>query len=108
MRNAFVREFNRENSPYRNILASTVLLARDDLSINEFNEDTISFLLADLSSRKYIDALMGHLLGSTATEAFVIDRLLPLLPNAEEPLRRNLVKVLRQAGERHGRRYVAT
>lgn len=107
-RDAFVREFNRQNSPYRSILASKILLARHDLSIDQFSENAISFLLADLSTRKDIDAFEEHLLGSTVTETFVIERLLPLLPNTEEPLRSNLVKVLRQAGRRHGRRYVAT
>ncbi|MBU1397799.1 MAG: hypothetical protein KKH85_02715, partial [Proteobacteria bacterium] len=86
----------------------TILLARSDLSVNQLSEDAISFLLADFSNRKFPGDFEGHLLENTATEAFVIERLLPLLSNAEEPLRNNLAKVLQRVGKRHGRRYVAT
>ncbi len=108
VRDAFVNEFNKQDSPYREVLARTILLARSDLSVNQLSEDAISFLLADLSSRKIPGDFEGHLLENAATEAFVIERLLPLLSNAEEPLRNNLAKVLQQVGKRHGRRYVAT
>jgi hypothetical protein len=107
-KHAFVSEFNDEHSPYRSLLARTILLARSDLSIDNFSEEAISFLLADLSTKENLHIPSGHLLGIAATEAFVIERLLPLLPNAEEPLRSNLAIVLEQAGRRHGRRYVAS
>jgi hypothetical protein len=107
VKNAFVGEFNKSDSQYRRVLARTILLARTDLTTDQFTNDAISFLLADLSHRPIGDSVYGHLLGRTATEAFVMGRLLPLLPNAEEPLRGNIVKVLHQAGERHGKRYVA-
>jgi hypothetical protein len=38
---AFVREFNNERSSYRSLLSRTILLARTDLSIDEFNEEAI-------------------------------------------------------------------
>lgn len=105
-RYAFVAEFNKPTSRFRRLLAHSVLPARSDLTTDSFSEDAISFLLADLN-RGATQDFMGGLLGTTATEAFVSERLLPLLPEAKEPLLKNLKNVLRQAGSRHGRRYVS-
>jgi hypothetical protein len=107
-RNAFVAEFNRPGSKYRRVLSNSILLAQDDLNTASFSEDAISFLLASLREKGTADAICGHLIGNTATESFVTERLLPLLSAAEEPLATNLRRVLRNAGSRHGRRYVAT
>ena len=99
-------EFNSAKSKFRKVLASSILLARSDLTSDAFSEDAISFLLADLNREgsMYFD---GHLLGSTATEKFVTERLLPLLKDAKGSLYINLRRVLKQAGTRHGRRYAA-
>jgi hypothetical protein len=105
---SFVAEFNKQDFLYRGVLAKTILLARKDLSIEQLSEDGISFLLSDLSTRTSSDPVRGHLLGNIATETFVVERLLPLLPTAEEPFRGNLSKVLQQAGIRHGIRYIAS
>jgi hypothetical protein len=103
-RNAFVAEFNKPASKYRRILANSILLRRDNLSTNHFSKDAISFLMASLKER----ISRRHLLGSTATEQFVTEHLLPQLSIAEEPFATNLRLVLQHAGSRHGRRYVAT
>jgi hypothetical protein len=79
----------------------------DGISSDTFDENTISFLLSDLERPGSADSFRGHLLGGTATERFVTERLLPLLRTAEGPFLHNLGRVLRQAGSRHGRRYVA-
>jgi len=107
-RNAFVAEFNRPGSKYRRVQANSILLAQNDLNTDSFSEDAISFLLASLREKGTADAIRGHLLGNTATESFVTERLLPLLSTTEEPLATNLRRVLRNVGSRHGRRYVAT
>jgi len=104
-RHSFVVEFNRSGSKFRSVLARSVLLHQSDLASDEFSADAVSFLLADLNREGSV-GWHGHLLGHTATEQFVVERLLPLLSNAEDPLRANLKKVLRQAGSRHGKRYV--
>src|ERR1017187_3602979 len=70
-----------------------------------FGADAVSFLFADLNRAGSVERWRGHLLG-TATEQFVNERLLPLVADAKPPLSDNLRKVLRQAGPRHGRRYV--
>jgi hypothetical protein len=102
----FVREFNGQQTPYRKTLARTVLIARADLSTDDFSEDALSFLLSDLSKTGSVDHFRGHLLGHTATERFVEERLLPLITEATKTFRHNLQRVLRQAGNRHGRRYL--
>jgi hypothetical protein len=104
----FVREFNKRQTPHRKTLARTVLIARHDLSTADFSEDALSFLLSDLSRAGSCDPVRGHLLGHTATERFVEERLLPLVAEAKKTFRQNLQRVLRQAGNRHGRRYLGT
>jgi hypothetical protein len=109
-RQPFVAEFNKPNSPFRDLLANAVLPHFPDLSTDMFAESTILFLLADLNRNlagSYL-GIRGHLLGTTATELFVTERLLPLLPDAKPPLLKKLREVLREAGSRHGRRYVVS
>ena len=102
----FVSEFNKPHSRFRELLFRFVIPYITDFSTDEFSEHAISFLLAHLSSEEAVTYVYDrNVLGSTATEQFVTDRLLPLLANAEEPLLRNLQAVLRQAGSRHNRRY---
>ncbi len=103
----FVSEFNNENSQYRKMLSRTVLIKQHDLTTDRFNNGAISFLLSDLTSEDCCDHHYAHLLGRTATESFVLERLMPLLSDKSEPFNNNLIRVLREAGKRHGRRYVA-
>ena len=101
----FVFEFNKPSSKFRRLLIQFVLPHLTDITTDMFSEDAISFLLADLSNEGSTSHFRGHLLGSTATEEFVTERLLPLLSDIKQPLSKNLHTVLRQAGSRHGRRY---
>ena len=64
----FVVEFNKPNSKYRLLLLRFVLPHFTYITTEHFNEDTISFLLADLSCEASESSLYGHLLGNTATE----------------------------------------
>jgi SIR2-like protein len=102
----FVAEFNNSNSRFRSLLLQFILPYWSDITTEVFSEDTVSFLLADLSREINTFFFRGHLLGIAATEQFIIERLIPLLPSAKQPLLKNLHQVLRQAGYRHGRRYV--
>jgi len=103
----FVAEFNRKDTRYRELLAHSILKPKGDLTTDDFSEDALTFLLNDLhESQPY--AVMGLLLGNTATETFVTERLLPMLQGAQGTLRSNLLNVLNEAGKRHGRRYIAT
>ena len=102
----FVAEFNKSDSKYRRILFYFVLPYRSDITTDVFSEDAISFILADLNRKDSTSHFRSHLLGSTATEKFVTERLMPLLPDAKPPLLDNLKSVIRKAGSRHGRRYL--
>jgi hypothetical protein len=101
----FVTEFNQPTSKFRQLLFHSVLSHFKNITTEVFSDDAISFLLADLSREESI-SYRGHLLGHTATEQFVTERLLPLLADAKQPLLNNLHDVLKQAGSRHGRRYI--
>lgn len=103
---SFIREFNKPDSKFRHILCS-IFISRQDLGIDEFSEDAISFMIADLSQGRSVTDFRGHLIGQIATEQFVRERLLPLLANAEGRFLTRLRKVIIQAGSRHGRRYIA-
>lgn len=107
-RSRFVAEFNRPDSRFRGLLAKSILPHFPDITTDALSDDAISFLLADLSSSRMAGGFPGHLLGSAATEQFVVERLLPLLDGAKPPLAENLRSVLITAGGRHARRYVAT
>jgi hypothetical protein len=108
-RHAFVAEFNARGSRFRKLLADYVLPRFPELTTDAFGEDAVSFLLADLNRpRGFANVVLGGLLGLTATEQFVTERLLPLVSGAKQPLKKNLQRVLREAGRRHGRRYVSS
>ena len=101
----FVSEFNESSSKFRRLLARFVLPHLTDITTEMFSEDAVSFLLADLSCEESESSVRGDLLGGTATEEFVTERLLPLLGDTKQPFLGNLHTVLRRAGSRHGRRY---
>ena len=104
-RTMFVVEFNNTKSKYRRPVLDYILPHCSDLTTDDFSEDSISFLLADLNRVGAVDQVAGGLLGRVATERFIKERLLPLLPDAESPLADNLRLILVHAGSRHGRRY---
>lgn len=104
--NEFLAEFNRPDSLFRHVLLDMVLPYCNEINIDEFSDDAISFMLADLSQREKIISYKANLLGLIATEKFVTERLLPLLSEAKEPLLGNLQTVLKEAGARHGKRYL--
>ncbi len=96
---SFLEEFNKRNSPYRNVLWNHILPRMEELNTDMLSEDALSFAIAEPS-------VIDSLLGSIATPSFVEQRLLPLLPTVGEPLKSNLREALRIAGKRHHRRYV--
>ena len=102
----FVSEFNKPRSKFRDVLLRFVVPEFPDLSTNAFSEDAVSLLLADLDRESGARSIESDVLGSTATEEFVTERLVPLLAGAKEPGLSKLQAVLRQAGSRHNRRYL--
>jgi hypothetical protein len=104
----FITEFNKEESKFRKLLASSILSYFPELTTDDFTEGSISYLLASLKHDRTQYPLNGHLLGRTATERFVSERLLPLLSSADSQLSSTLHDVLKEAGQRFGRRYVCS
>ena len=102
----FVLEFNKPSSKFRGVLLHFVVPELPELSTNAFSEDAVSLLLADLDRESGEHSIESDVLGSTATEEFVTERLLPRLAGAKEPSLSKLQAVLRQAGSRHNRRYL--
>jgi hypothetical protein len=103
MQEACLETFNTPGCPFRPVLQEHVMRHLSELTSDKLSEDAIDYLIADLAQRD--NSFRGSLLGLIATERFVEARLLPLLPLAEEPLRRNLLRVLQTAGGRHRHRY---
>lgn len=105
-KNSFLDEFNSKSCKHRHVLSKFFLPKVARISTNDFSEDAISFLLSDLAKRDKVDDWGDDLLAVTATEQFVSNRLMPLLPAATGPFRASLLAVLKKVGARHGRRYI--
>lgn len=101
----FITEFNRPDSRYRKVLLRVILPRVSEVTTDVLGKDAVSFVLADLNREDFEADLAGPFLGKVATELFVTEQLLPLLPSAKGTLRKNLHLVLAEAGARHGRRY---
>lgn len=99
-----LREVN-DRSEFRQLILDFVL-QRTEVTTDEFSNEAISYLLAELSRERGGHWIRDELLGFAATESFIVERLLPLYLSAQEPLRGNILRVLEQAGSRHGRRYL--
>lgn len=82
------------------------IIKRMDVTTDDIESEAISFLLADLSRDERDSKMDCSFLGAAATEAFIVERLFPLLLTAQEPLKNNILRVLDYAGARHGRRYL--
>ena len=102
----FIVEYNKPDSMYRSLLLQLVLPSFNNITTDVFNEDSISFMLADLNRSSSGYTIPGQLIGNVATEKFISERILPLISGAKQPLLNNLQYVLREAGSRHGKRYI--
>jgi hypothetical protein len=78
----------------------------ENLTSDALDDDMIAALLADLNVPHRISEYWYNPLGWIATDRFVHERLLPLAQNASPAFRENLVRVLKAAGDRYGKRYL--
>ncbi|TDD57341.1 hypothetical protein E1263_24220 [Kribbella antibiotica] len=93
---------------FRAALDEYVLALMPELNLSHFTDEAVDWMVGNLSLHGYRFAVRTPLLASVADENLVQDRLIPALVDGPgELLRRNLLVVLREAGEKHGRRYVA-
>jgi hypothetical protein len=104
-RRALLNEFNNPESPYRVILARSILAVQTGFTMDDVSETAHDFLLSQLSQDQ-VD-FEEHLLSRWATESFCENQLVPLLETTADPVvANNLKRILRDAGKRHGRRYI--
>jgi hypothetical protein len=82
-----------------------VLTHMESVSTDDMSDDTIAFLLSDLSRNNAIHEFFNPL-GHVASERFVSERLIPLARSASDIVLKNLSIVLKAAGNRHRRRYL--
>lgn len=104
---AFVDEFNKPDSNFRDLLSDIIFPAQDGITTDDFTEEAISYLLSNLSKDKSRGFFDGCILSRASTEKFVKEYLLPLSSITEEPMASNLRKILLASGSRHGVRYLS-
>lgn len=104
-RKELIEEFNDPQSKYRDVLNNIVLNKMEDLSLDELNENSISYLLEQLKVTK-VSIFNSNVLVNVATEKFVSDNLLPMLKFARGLHLDNLKAILEMTGRNHGRRYI--
>jgi hypothetical protein len=105
-RRMLVTTFDTAEPNVKRALAHSVLFEMSDLTLDDLGEGALAFLIDDLRTAT-IHSFEGHLLGRIATDAFVVQRLLPLVTLEPCQFQNNLRAVIRDAGQRHGRRYLA-
>jgi len=104
-RQEFISEFNNPNSKYRKILSKTIFSKMDSLKLEDFTEESISYLIEELKNKK-AGSWDNTILVDIATEKFVTDCLLPLLKNLKGVELKNLETIINQIGKHHKRRYI--
>lgn len=94
------------NAPNRRkLLAEWVLLNVEDISPQDFTDESMDWLVNSVGDLH--DEWREGVLARIATEDIVRARLLPLLEASRgTPVHAGLSAVLRQVGNRHGRRYI--
>lgn len=99
--------FHTAPTPQKRFLAYYAFKEASGLRLEMFTQYDINFLVEDLRHKQYTEEVFnnGTLLSNIATEAFVEERLLPLLSEDNEILQGNLRLVLHQIGRNLGRRY---
>ena len=104
-RQEFILEFNNPNSKYRKILSRTILRKMGDLKLDDFTEETLSYLFEELKTKK-IDHFYSNILSDIATETFVTKRMLPLLKKSKGVEHQNLEEIIERIFRKHKRRYL--
>lgn len=104
-RRMLVAKFNAAEPHVKRTLARSILLKLSDLTSDSLDPEALAYLIDDLRVAT-IRPFEGHLLGRIATDAFVAQQLLPLVSPKPGLFQDNLRTVIRDAGRRHGRRYL--
>lgn len=101
----FLERFNDRNCPYRKVLLKYIIPKLETRS-DDFNEDGIQYILEDLKKSLYWEGFQHHFLARAADHKFIVEKLMPLLEEADGVFRTNLLDIIETAGRRHGKRYL--
>lgn len=93
------------NKIYMEIILKRILSYSSNITTDDFDESTISFILSDLKKEQK-EYFFEHILAKTATEEFINIRLLPLLNSTDPIFLKNIKNIIRNAARRHGKRYL--
>lgn len=104
-RDEFINEFNNPKSQYRKVLIRTILEKLDNLTLNDFTEESITYLLDDLKTTR-LDFFANNVLYNIATESFVVKYLITRLNDVENIEQENLKILIDKIGKKHKRRYL--
>lgn len=88
----------------RRVLGIRVLPYAEGLSIEDFSESSVGYLMELMHRERFTD-FNPHVFGLTATEAFLRERLIPLAATADPRLWDNLASTIDSAGRRLGLRF---
>ncbi len=96
--------FNDEGCPYRKILLKYII-PRLETHISDFHEGAIEYIFEELKKECWDREKYGFL-ARAADHKFIVEKLMPLLEEADGVFRTNLLDIIETAGRRHGKRYL--
>ncbi|MGN6297669.1 MAG: SIR2 family protein [Ginsengibacter sp.] len=104
-RQELISTFNNTKSKYRKILSQVVLTKMPDLKLEDFTQESLSYLFEELKTKR-IRFFDRSIISDIATEQFVTERMLPLLKNMRGVEYKNLEILIEKIGKKHKRRYL--
>lgn len=104
-RKEFISEFNNPKTKYRKILSLIILRKMSDLKLDDFTDETLSYLFEELKTKE-IDHFNSSILAHIATEKFVTEYMLPKLKNTKGVEHKNLETIIESIGRKQKRRYL--
>ncbi|WP_418603768.1 SIR2 family protein [Hwangdonia sp.] len=99
-----IREFNQPGSKYRKILQSNLLPRIDELKLEDFTPESISYLLDNIQLEA--SHYRGGLLQKISTDEFVISKLIPEYNKSNGQRKKYLNKIIEKIGKKHDKRYL--
>ncbi|KQL33554.1 hypothetical protein AN960_21010 [Bacillus sp. FJAT-25509] len=99
--------FNSSKCEFRDFLSNHYIYSVTNLTTDEFSPDALDYLVGQLYKKRRL-SLWDSTIGKIASESFIEKYLFPLLETEHEILKLNLKIVLKQAGNKHRKRYLTS
>ena len=81
------------------------IIPRLETHISDFHEGAIEYIFEELKKECWDREKYGFL-ARAADHKFIVEKLMPLLEEADGVFRTNLLDIIETAGRRHGKRYL--